>query len=135
MTPRAVTTRVLGVPGLARIATTRNELTLTCWPVGQGLFTECRLRFGGREFFLVYDCGAFGWRGGDGPKIIQEQTDPQLDILVISHLHEDHTNGLRDLITKRRPRAVWLPGLAPEVHVVYSVVIVARGIAEGAPTE
>jgi hypothetical protein len=46
----------------------RRHLEVTCWPVGQGLFTtaEFGMEEGGR-LRVVYDCGSETWRRSNGP--------------------------------------------------------------------
>ena len=80
------------------------SLHRTFWPVGHGAFyTELFFnRENSRTFCAVYDCG------GKDTKIIKENVDcllhecPKVDLLFISHLHEDHINGLQHLLSEAK---------------------------------
>lgn len=65
--------------------------------VGQGLF--CSGTIG--DFRFIYDCGGkreFVKKAVNS--LAQEWGERQVDLLVLSHLHADHTNGL-DLLTEK----------------------------------
>lgn len=85
-------------------------------PIGQGLFYTGSL-YNGR-FNFVYDCGT-----STDQKYIRREIDAYLDLLndqndnkqpninlvVISHLHYDHYSGLKYLLEKRRVNSIRLP--------------------------
>jgi beta-lactamase superfamily II metal-dependent hydrolase len=81
-------------------------------PVGQGLF--CTGRIG--SFNMVYDCGEL--RGITKiSNVINEYkktlVNSKIDMLILSHLHWDHINGLVELMKNTRVRYVFLPYLLP----------------------
>ena len=77
-----------------------------CWrmvrsflPIGQGAFyCEC-LHFLGKTHNIVYDCGS-----KTNIQILKEQIkttfekDEKIDAIFLSHLHEDHINGIPFLL-------------------------------------
>ena len=77
-----------------------------CWrmvrsflPIGQGAFyCEC-FHFNGKTHNIVYDCGS-----KTNIQILNEQIkttfekDERIDALFLSHLHEDHINGIPFLL-------------------------------------
>ena len=77
-----------------------------CWrmvrsflPIGQGAFyCEC-FHFNGKTHNIVYDCGS-----KTNIQILKEQIkttfekDERIDALFLSHLHEDHINGIPFLL-------------------------------------
>ena len=70
----------------------------TFYAVGQGGFYSERIFFEGKEFCVVYDCGAITKFPYDGPtKKLKQTIDDsgleKMDCLVISHLDSDHING------------------------------------------
>lgn len=81
-------------------------------PVGQGLFYSGLLNGWRRHergtFSFVYDCGStssreFLYREIDDLKLLLplagSRKSRRLDLLVISHLHDDHVNGLERLLS------------------------------------
>lgn len=83
------------------------KLTRTFHSVGQGAFyTE---RFGeddGKKVFnVVYDCGTSGKRASLNKEIAtafseEGRIDKNIDLMFISHFHEDHVNGILELENK-----------------------------------
>ena len=72
------------------------EVTRVFHPVGQGgFYTEAF----DDNHMVVYDCG--GTSHIDVERCIDslftEQKSPQIEAVFISHLHEDHINGLQYL--------------------------------------
>lgn len=83
--------------------------------VGQGLFVTAYLECAGLDpLRLVYDCGASGSEGRLQDAIYEyRQECVDLDLLVLSHLHDDHVSGVPQLLEGRTCRAVILPYLSP----------------------
>lgn len=91
-------------------------------PVGQGLFYSGLLSRGQRDeggtFSFVYDCGTlspreFLYREIDDLKLLLPSAVPRrrkrLDLLVVSHLHDDHVNGLERLLGDLEVDTVVMP--------------------------
>jgi hypothetical protein len=94
------------------IVNTRHQL-----PVGQGFFHAGWIRFTevedgnwiqalerGPGFFYIYDCGAMSKyvsaRDREIAKLVKRVgKQVRLDLLVISHMHADHVNGVEKLVT------------------------------------
>lgn len=96
------------------------ELTRVIHPIGQGgFYTETFSNAAGEVFNVVYDCGS----GTAAPKDIisyLEQYYPKnqkknIDAVFISHLHEDHVNGLAWLLENTTVKRLFLPQLTDDV--------------------
>lgn len=77
-------------------------VTKSFFPIGQGGFFSERISIDGEVLTFVYDCGAVTNRANEGPS--QELRDwikksglKDVDFIVISHLHNDHVNGILEL--------------------------------------
>lgn len=75
-------------------------------PVGQGFFHAGWVGFQDAEekFFYVYDCGAMNKFATARDREIKKLSacvgeGARLDLLVISHMHADHVNGVEALVT------------------------------------
>lgn len=81
-------------------------------PVGQGLFYTGKIG----SFNMVYDCGSMKALNkisgiiGDYKSRLGNST---IDMLIISHLHLDHVNGIEELMKNTKVRYVFLPYLLP----------------------
>lgn len=94
-------------------------------PIGQGLFySGILMKKDGkqnRQFSFVYDCGT------DSPRVfLRQETDhlklllknsrtsgrKKLDLLIVSHLHDDHVNGLEHLLDGVEVDTVVMPYLS-----------------------
>lgn len=88
-------------------------------PVGQGLFAHGRLACPGLAAMqLVFDCGVSGVQGRLRDAIAEykaEYSGP--DVLVVSHLHDDHVSGVAKLLEDHTCEAVILPFLSPLARV------------------
>ena len=105
-------------------------------PVGQGLFYSGILNDG--QYCFVYDCGTENNRSFIEREIKelkaelsqkQRKDKPQLDFVVISHLHEDHINGLEMLQNEFTIKKIILPYLNPQPDVID--LIVANAVFTG----
>lgn len=84
-------------------------------PVGQGFFHSGELAIGNTRFRYVYDCGSENVRALR--KQITSYTDGEqpfrsLDVFFVSHLDEDHVNGLDRFLTAVTTHTVVLPYLS-----------------------
>jgi len=123
--------------------------TRTQYPVGQGCFHAGTLEWGKdpqQRFDYVYDCGGPNNYDCGGPNKseplkhsinamvkrlrVGEDDRPVLDDLYISHLHEDHVNGLDQLLRKVQPYTVFIP----EVNVVARVANLIAAASATAPS-
>ena len=96
--------------------------------VGQGLFYTGSLAHG--TFNFVYDCGTESKQhyllSSIDTYIKEIQGDmlnkPQIDFVVVSHLHKDHYSGLLDLARKANIRQVYLPYLGNDKNFISLVL-------------
>lgn len=104
---------------------------LTCsdvfFPVGQGLFYAGEISFSGKstkdwKTSFVFDCGSVTGKKflrNSVSKFHKRLNSDRLDFIVLSHLHEDHANGLESLLTHNLDvGAVFLPYLNPSQRLV-----------------
>jgi len=99
--------------------------------VGHGGFHTALLQFGRAAFRYVYDCGAK--KSTLLPEVIREYSDSlahdtdQVDLLVLSHLDDDHVNGVDQLLGQCHVDTVVLPYLG----VVERAFVAARSARRG----
>ena len=88
------------------------EVTRIFHPVGQGgFYTES---FDNKRM-VVYDCG-----GSDNVKesidsLFDRESSPQIEAVFISHLHDDHINGLQYLLHKTSAKRLFMPCFSQEI--------------------
>ena len=88
------------------------EVTRIFHPVGQGgFYTES---FDNKRM-VVYDCG-----GSDNVKesidsLFDRESSPQIEAIFISHLHDDHINGLQYLLDKTSAKWLFMPCFSQEI--------------------
>ena len=88
------------------------EVTRIFHPVGQGgFYTESF----DNQRMVVYDCG-----GSDNVKesidsLFDRESSPQIEAIFISHLHDDHINGLQYLLHKTSAKRLFLPCFSQEI--------------------
>lgn len=91
------------------------QLDLTCWPVGQGLFTSGAITSPqGGAFSWVYDCGSISKKLIllDAVQTYRHQHGASsIDLVTLSHFDEDHINGIVELIKGTRVGTLLLPYL------------------------
>lgn len=99
-------------------------------PVGQGGFHTCSVNVDRRRFNYVYDCGSVQKRA------LQRETDAYseeigvgrpIDLLSLSHLDDDHVNGIERLLASHDAHAVLLPYLHPWDRLLLVAEACARG--------
>lgn len=98
------------------------QLTMTVFPIGQGLFTQCDVKVGGETFRIVYDCGSDSKEQEKTESYLELLRGKKLDLLVISHFHWDHISYISKLlnITKGAHR-VWIPYIAPKLRLLSAI--------------
>ena len=95
------------------------KMTRTFYPVGHGAFYTERFNDKGGEWLLtmVYDCG------GRSKDIVTKQIkeafvyNDTVDWLFISHLHNDHINGVTTLLNHCNVKRIVLPALEDDLIV------------------
>lgn len=86
------------------------EIIRNHYPVGQGFFSSQQILYGDEKFTCVYDCGSVS-----GIALLRKYVDKLkdnadiIDLLVISHLHRDHVNGIKYLIEKFDVKKIIIP--------------------------
>ncbi|MFW6173414.1 MAG: MBL fold metallo-hydrolase, partial [Elusimicrobiota bacterium] len=99
--------------------------------VGQGLFYSGKITFqynnNTRDSFnFVYDCGSANQKKYLYTEIEEYKKlklqSKKLDLLMISHLHSDHVNGLENLLSDIEVENVVLPYLRPIERLILSVL-------------
>ena len=83
------------------------EITRIIHPVGQGGFYSERLYDydNDTEIAVIYDCG------GNNQEVMKSCINKGLNHTFISHLHDDHINGLKYLLENFNVRYLFLPQL------------------------
>lgn len=75
-------------------------------PIGQGAFYTEQFTSNGDTFTIVYDCGCEMIHNipTDAEEVVSEwvQQVNHIDILFISHFHNDHLNGIKKLMSKTK---------------------------------
>ncbi len=108
--------------------------------VGQGLFHSASVRLRTSRcppFEYVYDCGGYGRRGGQRlvdvavGQYVHNLRGRGLNLIMLSHLHWDHMNGLYGLLRGLRGRAerVILPYLFPQERAMCFAPAIEDGAA------
>lgn len=97
---------------------------LTMQNVGQGLFYcgNLKLSHTNNDFNFVYDCGSEN-RSHLNRIINNYKIDisPNLDLLIISHLHDDHIIGLENLLDGINVDTVILPYMSPLERLIVAL--------------
>jgi len=88
-------------------------------PIGQGLFYTGQIG----DFFFVYDCGSsryHEYRQAAVNRTIQK--NQIINLFVLSHFHEDHFNGLSDILDQTENiREIVLPYLHPDQRILLAL--------------
>ncbi|WP_339890238.1 hypothetical protein [uncultured Flavobacterium sp.] len=96
-------------------------------PIGQGGFYTGLLDFYGSnhsQFNFVYDCGTLSERSNLDYAIESYKNrlcNKTIDILFISHLDDDHVNGIVDLLNGIRCQNIYLPYLTPFERLLVAI--------------
>jgi hypothetical protein len=99
------------------------KFNFTFHNVGQGLFYTGNIKTEPNDFNFAYDCGSeslgeiqLNQRINDYKSTLKSK---QLDLLIISHFHADHINGLERLLKDITVGTVVLPYLSPVESFLY----------------
>ena len=96
---------------LTRLADTAPRLTLVALDVGQGQSTL--LRCGART--ALVDCGGSEGNAGDlAADYLRDRGRDSLDLLVLTHFHADHANGVAELLERVRVDVLAVPDVEPD---------------------
>ncbi len=100
------------------------SMAVTVLDVGQG--QSVLLRQG--ERMILVDCGGDSYDdpGDIAADYIQTQGRGSLDLLVISHYHDDHANGVPQLLRRVRVGAVALPDVEEDSPLRAEILSLAR---------
>lgn len=101
------------------------------YPVGQGCFhvgsVDWRDGPGSGSFRYVYDCGSQNKTALTRSVNAMVRRHPGIDALFVSHLHNDHVNGLDQLLGSVRANTVFIPHLRIGATIADLVVAAADG--------
>jgi glyoxylase-like metal-dependent hydrolase (beta-lactamase superfamily II) len=99
-------------------------------PIGQGGFHTCSVMVKRHRFDYVYDCGSMQ------KQALERETDAyseeigvgrSIDLLALSHLDDDHVNGVERLLASHDASTVLLPYLHPWDRLLLVAEACARG--------
>lgn len=95
----------------------------TFHPVGQGAFYSERHSNPEREFSIVYDCGSSTLKAVELERRVKSSfpKNRDIDILFISHFHDDHINGIKYLAEHCNIKKVILPFIHKNDHAFVRV--------------
>lgn len=106
------------------------------WPVGHGFFHTASVKAdaGGRTYRYIYDCGSVARTlveeriGGYSENEELELREPEIDMLVLSHFHIDHINGVPHLLTRFKLKKLVLPFLSDDFALAALANLAANGL-------
>lgn len=107
---------------LTRVSLTSSPLTVTVLDVGQG---QCIVLRSGQNTALI-DCGGNDTNAGDtAADYLHSMGITRLDLLILTHCHDDHANGTAELLARLDVSGVVLPeltaGNTPEQEEIISL--------------
>lgn len=100
------------------------DMTVVALDVGQG--QSILVRSG--SFLVLMDCGGDGAddAGDVAADYLQALGETKLDLLVISHYHSDHANGIPQLLRRVEVAAIALPDVEPEDPLRQEILALAQ---------
>jgi len=93
--------------------------------VGQGLFYSGEIEFNNnKQFLLIYDCGSESKNTIEKAINVfsKETKKKEIDMLVISHFHNDHVSGLDYLFNKFNIKTVVIPYFHPVLRLLIAIL-------------
>ncbi len=111
-----------------RLEFTLADLTVAVLDVGQG--QSVVISIGGRT--ILVDCGGTGSKdpGDVAADYLSDMGITTLDLLVLTHYHSDHANGVPELMERMEVQAVALPDVEPDDRLRKKIL--AEAETEGA---
>lgn len=92
------------------------KITRTIHPVGQGAFYSEVLKIDDIVLkTVVYDCGTTTegkYLNNEIKNLFAKNSNKPIDLLFISHFHEDHINGIPDLINSKKVNKIVIPNVS-----------------------
>ncbi|UCV29053.1 MBL fold metallo-hydrolase [Ferribacterium limneticum] len=102
----------------------------TQWPVGHGFFHTAKIDIGNDSYRYVFDCGA-----DEEKDILQqvkcylaEEESKNIEMLVVSHFHADHVNGIPRLIAGSTVKKLVIPHLPKDFLLVALAKLASQGV-------
>jgi hypothetical protein len=101
------------------------------YPVGHGFFHSGSMHLrDGKPFTFIVDCGA------KNVEILKKNIDEfadshrkdEIDVLIVSHFHADHYNGLKYLLSRKSVGDVFVPFLNPIEKLLLVAQIASGGV-------
>lgn len=100
------------------------KLERTIWPVGHGAFYTEQFKNENNDvlFTAVYDCGSeqVKMRNECMETIFPKDKVTTINALFISHFHNDHVNGLQELLSRTHVKQLYIPQLSDD-YLLYSL--------------
>ena len=99
----------------------------TFHPVGHGLFYTGIIKNleSRNQFTFIYDCG--GKNTGIDSRILKADLPEVIDLLIVSHFHADHINGILELKKKCKIKTAILPYL-DETKKIYIFLLFQKRV-------
>lgn len=111
------------------LSTYKNQNIFIFHGVGQGLFYSGHIN--NNSFNFVYDCGT-KTKGTYLKNAIDSLPSKDIDFVAISHLHDDHINGLEYLLKTKNVKKIFLPFFdVKNNRDIFIIYLIANGISIG----
>ena len=102
------------------------------YPVGQGIFSAQIIRADGEGYVCVYDCGSSTYKNemknnpgankfSEWVKELRQKTSGVINLLVISHLDEDHFNGVSELLREFKIEKIVIPYMSKIEKIIFAL--------------
>lgn len=89
--------------------------------VGHGFFHTAKISYGDSELRYAYDCGGAKTAERIVDFLDEDDGNESLDVLFVSHFHEDHVRGLDGLLAYVNVGTVVLPYLSHEERLLLTL--------------